>query len=392
MIRFNQVLAGFFIFFLFQSGQLNAEHSPLRDKIGQMLVLGFEGKEVHAGSPIIKEIRENNIGGVVLFDYNFHTKSFNKNIQNPDQLRKLNHDLQNAALKANHYYKRASLPLLIAIDYEGGAVNRLKKSYGFPEIGSPKNVAQEGPTKARETSAKMALVLKDMEINLNFAPVLDVNLNSENPVIGSRQRSFSEDPAMVVTYGKIYTEAFLNNGIQCAYKHFPGHGSSMEDSHLGFVDVTKTWQKLELIPFKRLINNPISCGMVMVGHIINRNLDSSGLPATLSFNILTKLLRDQMKFQGVIITDDLQMKAITDHFGLEQTLVLAINAGADMLLFNNQLNDKPISSQQLIDLIKENVKKGKIPSSRINESYQRIIKFKKEISLSNNQFQKNEDL
>lgn len=222
----------------------------------------------------------------------------------------------------------------------------------------------------------MTQTLKNTGFNLNFAPELDVNVNPDNPIIGKKDRSFSSDPKQIIRYASIYTQQFLNQRIQCAYKHFPGHGSSTKDSHQGFVDVTDTWQTYELEPFQQLLNSSASCGMVMTAHLVNRQLDSSGLPATLSHKILTDLLRKQLHFNGVIITDDMQMKAISDNYGLEQALVLAINAGADMLIFGNNLPAPPQDPKQVIDLIEAKVNSGEISQERINEAYQHIVTLK----------------
>lgn len=229
----------------------------------------------------------------------------------------------------------------------------------------------------------MAQTLKEVGFNLNFAPVLDVNVNPDNPVIGKKDRSFSADATMVDSYASIYTRHFLNQKIQCVYKHFPGHGSSTKDSHLGFVDVTDTWQTYELEPYQHLLNSNESCGVVMTAHIVNRQLDETGLPATLSNKILTGLLRHQLHFNGVIITDDMQMKAISDNYGLEQALMLTINAGADMLIFGNNLTVEPQDPEQLIDIIEAKVLSGEISQKRINEAYKHIIALKKSIVTDN---------
>ncbi|MBI2785326.1 MAG: glycoside hydrolase family 3 protein, partial [Legionella longbeachae] len=211
---------------------------------------------------------------------------------------------------------------------------------------------------------------------------LDVNVNPDNPVIGKKERSFSGDAATVSHYASIYSRHFLNQKIQCVYKHFPGHGSSTKDSHLGFVDVTDTWQAYELDPYQQLLKSNESCGVVMTAHIVNRQLDASGLPATLSHTILTNLLRNQLNFKGVIITDDMQMKAISDNYGLEQALVLTINAGADMLIFGNNLSVNPQDPKQLIDIIEDKVLSGDINPERINDAYQHIRALKQTIKRS----------
>lgn len=351
----------------------------LRDKIGQMLLIGFDGKKINAKSPIVKTIEENNIGGVILFDYNYHTNTFDKNIESPEQVKRLNHELQYYAEQGNLQHHRMQLPLLISVDYEGGQVNRLGEQYGFPPTLSAAEVGKRGIKEAESTAKSMSQTLKKTEFNLDFAPELDVNVNPDNPVIGKKDRSFSSDPKQVTRFARIYTHHFLNQRIQCAYKHFPGHGSSTKDSHLGFVDVTETWHPYELEPFTRLINSNETCGVVMTAHIVNRQLDRSGLPATLSHKILTDLLRNQLHFKGVIITDDMQMKAISENYGLEQALVLAINAGADMLIFGNNLSVPEQNPAQVIDIIEAKVQSGKISQQRINEAYQHIVTLKKSL-------------
>lgn len=349
---------------------------PLRDKIGQMLLIGFDGKRVNAESFIVKAIADYNLGGVILFDYNLRRKNHNKNIESPAQLKQLTQDLQAFNQQAQRLHHRPPLPLFIAVDAEGGKVNRLKSRYGFPAMPSAAETGKQSLQAAETTAKTMASTLKAVGINLNFAPLLDLNINPDNPVIGKKDRSFSRDPLVVSRYATLFSQEFLKQNIQCAYKHFPGHGSASQDSHEGFVDVTASWQPAELIPYQRLLSQPNACGIIMSAHLINRQLDKSGLPATLSHAILTDLLRRQLHFTGIIITDDMQMKAISDHFGLERALVLAINAGADMLIFGNNFLIAPQDPKQLIDIIEEKVRSGEIKEERINDAYQRIVELK----------------
>jgi beta-N-acetylhexosaminidase len=351
----------------------------LHDKIGQMLLIGFDGKHIDAKSEIVKIIGKDNIGGVILFDYNAQTQIFDKNIESPVQVKKLNQDLQYFTQQANLKYHRPALPLLISVDYEGGKVTRLSEQYGFPVTLTPGEVGKQGPKAAEDNAELMAKTLISSGFNLNFSPLLDVNINPDNPVIAKKDRSFSSDPNTVIQDAEIYSQNFLTKKIQCVYKHFPGHGSSTADSHLGFVDVTDTWRMSELEPYRHLLEQKFSCGMIMSAHIVNRQLDSSGLPATLSHKMLTDLLRHRLHFNGVIITDDMQMKAISDHYGLEQALVLAINAGADMLIFGNTLAAKQ-DPGQLIQIIEAKVRSGEIKQKRIDEAYQRIITLKKSLA------------
>jgi beta-N-acetylhexosaminidase len=356
-----------------------ADEVSLRDKIGQMLIMGFEGKEVNHHSPIVQSMLNENIGGVILFDYNYQTKRFDKNIESPQQVQQLNAQLQQFAQLANQSHNRPLLPLLISVDYEGGSVDRLKVKYGFPATLSAADVGKMSESDASEAANRMARTLKESGFNLNFAPVLDVNVNVDNPIIGKLDRSFSDDASTVSRYANVYANSFLSHGIQCAYKHFPGHGSSTADSHLGFVDVTDTWKPYELEPYSSLLGYEQACGMIMTAHVINRQLDETGLPATLSYEMLTKVLREKLQFDGVIITDDMQMKAISDHYGLEQSIKLAINAGADMLIFGNQLSDKPQDSKAIVDMIEIAVNAGYISQDRIDDAYQHILVLKQSL-------------
>lgn len=342
-----------------------------------MLIIGFQGKVADEHSLIASYINKDNIGGVILFDYNQQSQTFDKNIESPKQVKQLNQQLQYLTEQANRLHHRPNLPLLISVDYEGGIVNRLHPRYGFPEIPSPKVIGKQSLEEAKKFAKLMAQTLRDSGFNLDFFPSLDVDVNPENPIIGKKERSFSSDPDMVAQYGKVYSDELISEKIHCAYKHFPGHGSSVADSHLGFVDVTNTWNGQELVPFLQLLSKSKHCDMVMVAHIVNRKLDATGLPATLSFSMITGLLRHDLQFDGVVITDDLQMKAITNFYGVEKAVTLSINAGADMLIFGNQLVEKFQDPEELIDLIENKVRSGEISEQRINEAYRRIVIMKR---------------
>lgn len=351
------------------------ESISLRDKIGQMLIIGFEGDSAE-GSLIAKSIEQDNVGGVILFDYNYKTKQFDKNIHSPAQVEQLNHRLQEINSESNIKHNRPRLPLFISVDYEGGAVDRLHSRYGFPKTNTPAEIGQMNVDDAQEVALKMALILKKCGFNVNFAPMVDVNTNQDNPIVAKLGRSFSSHPSEVSKYASIFTEQFLANDILPVYKHFPGHGSSDSDSHLGFVDVTSTWQDCELQPYQYLLCKHKFDGMVMTAHIVNRKLDASGLPATLSYDILTRILRERLKFNGVIIADDMQMKAISEYYSLEKALVLAINAGVDMFIFGNQLSDEPQQARQIVDIIENKVLTGEISHARIDDAYKHIVEAK----------------
>lgn len=356
-----------------------AKDVSLKQKIGQMIIVGFKEAELKPDSSIVKAIQNQQIGGVILFDYDFQTKKFDHNIKNPEQLASLTQQLQQYAKDAAKQHQNNLIPLIISVDYEGGKVDRLKEKYGFPKTLSAVEVSKLSDQDAQAAADKMAKLLRKEGINMNFAPVLDVNVNPENPVIAKLNRSFSSDPNTVAKYGEIFSKAYHDNNIMCAYKHFPGHGSSLGDSHAGFVDVTKTWKSYELDPYKKLLNQPNSCEMVMMAHIVNSQLDNKGYPASLSRAITTDLLRKKMKFQGVVVSDDMQMKAITDNYGLADAIRLSINAGTDILVFGNQLVPTPQDPSEIIDIIYSDVMTGKIPKSRIDESFNRIMKLKSKL-------------
>lgn len=355
----------------------------LKEKIGQMLMIGFKGSELKPNDEIVKIILAQQIGGVVLFDYDVQTRTYNHNIKNPQQLKKLTKELQSYAKQAALKRHNRLYPLFVSVDYEGGKVNRLKENYGFPKTLSAAEVAKISRHEAERYARTMAETLQKAGVNLNYAPVLDVNVNQDNPVIGKLGRSFSSNPNVVADYGALFAKAYQEHGILCAYKHFPGHGSSTSDSHQGFVDVTKTWKKSELRPYKKLFNQSYSCPAVMSAHVVHYGLDKQGYPASISKAITMKLLRDDLKFDGVVITDDLQMKAISDNYGTAEAVRLAINAGADILMFGNQLVSDLQDPQKIINVIYADVQNGKIPESRINEAYQRIMKLKAKIGNAN---------
>lgn len=367
------IILGIIVFFF--TG-FSAAQPTLREKIGQMLIMGFDGATLEEHSLVARFIAKDNIGGVILFDFNPRTQSYDKNIISPIQVTALNKQLQHLTQEANKTHHRQNLPLFISVDYEGGAVNRLHPRYGFPPIPSPKEVGASSLDDTQKQAHTMASVLSTAGFNLDFFPSLDVNVNPENPIIGKKERSFSADPNLVTQYAQEYSSSFFDSQIQCSYKHFPGHGSSVSDSHLGFVDVSATWSSVELIPFLNLLSVPKHCNMVMVAHVVNRHLDASGLPATLSYSIISGLLRHDLQFDGVVITDDMQMKAIADYYGLANALTLAINAGADMFIFGNQLVEQPQDPKELIDIIEQKVQSGDIAETRIDEAYRHIVTMK----------------
>ena len=250
---------------------------------------------------------------------------------------------------------------------------------GFLPAPSQYQIAKISDADARNEFDKMATLLQRCGMNLNFSPVVDLH-DPKNPIIGQRQRAFSSDPSIVNHFARIAIEGYNRRGILAAVKHFPGHGRSESDSHLGFVDITDSWNSKELLPYKYLIDenkNLADHALVMMAHLVHRDLDPSGYPASLSYQMTTQLLRNKIGFKGVIITDDLQMSAITDKFGLVETIILAINAGTDMLLFGNSLVPRFQDPAEIIEIVKKAIVDKKIKLERIEESFLRIMRLKK---------------
>lgn len=333
--------------------------------IGQLVMVGFRGTALKENDSIVHDLRAHRIGSVVLFDYDVPTKTLGRNIQSPQQVKALC-----AALQAH-----ASTRLLIAIDQEGGKVARLKERYGFaPSVSQQYLGALNDVNVTRQHALGTARMLAEVGINLNLAPVVDLNTNPNNPIIGKVERSFSADPEVVTTHARAVIQAHHQFRVLTTLKHFPGHGSSRDDSHLGFVDVTATWTRAELEPYARLIATG-ECDAVMTAHVFHAQLDPV-FPATLSKPIITGLLREQLGFDGVVISDDLQMGAIADHYGVETAIERALDAGVDILAFaNNSSYDETIAARA-VATIKRLVQEGKLPPARIEQSYRRVMRLK----------------
>ncbi len=345
----------------FVNSWANAQLADSLDfKIGQMLLVGVTGTSAADNAGLIEDIKSGHVGGVIYFEKNISAEnSFNN-------LKKFTQELT----------KAAPLPLFVAIDQEGGLVNRLKTKYGFPKsvdadyLGKMANLDSTAFYAASTSST-----LKELGINVNFAPVVDISVEG-NPVISKAKRAYSANPDSVSLHAKVVVEVSRKHGIISVLKHFPGHGSSRADSHLGIADVTNYWDKQELIPYKTLLSaNAVDA--VMTAHIVNKNLDKEGLPGTLSKKVVQELLRAKLGYNGVVFSDDMQMHAITKYYGLEKALELSINAGVDVLIFSNNIQG---SENRTVDnvhnLIKKLVSEGKISKMRIDESYKRIVKLK----------------
>jgi beta-N-acetylhexosaminidase len=332
-------------------------------RIGQMIMAGFRGTEISPKHHIYKDIQKNDLGGVILFDYDLQSGEYGRNITGKKQLEQLCGQLQ----------KIKKTQLIIAVDQEGGKVRRLKEKTGFPPLPSAEEMGEMGPEYTYQQGEKTGKMLSEMGINLDFAPVADVNVNPQCPVIGKIKRSFSKDPKKVTANCRSFISGLNKHEVAGCLKHFPGHGSSKADSHMGIADVTKTWSEAELYPYSELINTPLVFS-IMPGHVFNARLDEK-YPASLSSSTLS-ILRDKLGYEGVIITDDLQMKAIADHFGLKTTILKTIEAGSDILLFGNNIDYDPGIATKAIQIINDLIREGKLSRERIETSLNRIERFK----------------
>ncbi|UXX80622.1 glycoside hydrolase family 3 protein [Reichenbachiella carrageenanivorans] len=330
--------------------------------IGQMILTGIgDYSYLEKDANILDEIKAGKVGGVIFFEKNINT-------EHPKKQLKRTIDLLTEA---------ATIPLFISIDEEGGRVNRLKPKYGFPET---KQAGELGAMNNLDTTTfyanNTASTLNEFGFNLNYAPDVDVAINPDNPVIAKLGRSYSNDPKIVAAHAQAVIDVHRSNGVLTTLKHFPGHGSSKNDSHLGVADVSNTWQFAELMPYKYLLDSGRIDG-VMTAHIINEHLDPSKLPATLSPYIISNILRGVLGYEGVVFTDDMQMHAISKNFGFEESIKMAIHAGVDVMLFcNNVPGNERRTPSQIHTIISNYVTSGEISVDRIQTSYNRIMKLK----------------
>jgi len=331
-------------------------------KIGQMLLIGFPTSRVDA--KVLEEVRKGKVGSLIIFEKNIPPKnSF-------VELKKITWT----------YQKAAPVPLFICIDQEGGLVNRLKEKYGFPRSITARAMGKASSLDSvRFYSEATAATLAGLGINVNFAPVVDLASNPTNPIIAKYGRAFSANEDTVSLMAKEFVKGHRKFNVLTSPKHFPGHGSSRDDTHLGIADVTNTWDSRELEPYKSLIDSGYA-DAVMTSHIVNKKLDPDGNPGTLSHDILTGILREKLHFGGVVFTDDMQMHAITKHYGLEEAIRMAISAGVDIMTFSNNISG---SDERTVDkvhsIIRGMVKNGVITEARIDESFDRIMELKKRL-------------
>ncbi len=351
------------------------EQMTVEEKVSQLVVVGFPGTSV--STKLEQEILARPPGGIVLMG---------DNVDTPAQVAQLCNTLQKIASQT-----KSQIPLLIATDQEGGPVTRLKNGFTrFPANNAldsiaDKELAEEFARKAGEITG---IELAAVGVNMNLAPVLDVYMGPSNNSI-MEQRSFGKDPELVSRLGVAYIQGMQKQGVIATAKHFPGHGGAKQDSHFALPTVSDSQKDLHDVPLKpfRDAVQRADVSAIMTAHIVYTNLDPA-FPATLSPQILTKLLREEMKFQGVIITDDLKMKAITNYFDLGLAAVMSIKAGADLVL--------PLTTatkqQAVYNALLEAAKSGEISEKRLNASIRRILNLKFKMNLFEHQYVNIEDI
>ena len=338
--------------------------------IGQMLMVGFRGTDLKEGDPFLQSVRDLHLGGVVLFDRDVPTRSPVRNIVSPQQVQELTAQLQAVA----------EVPLLIAIDQEGGQIARLKARHGFSATPSQAQLGRwDDQERTRSSAREVGELLASLGINLNFAPVLDLAVNPDNPIIAALERSYGAEPDRVERHARWTIQEFHRAGVLSAVKHFPGHGASKEDSHLGLPDVTHLWSETELEPFNALLSEQLP-DLVMMAHLYSAQWDET-YPATLSDAVITGMLRQQLGFEGVVVSDDMKMGAIAQNYSLEESIELAVKAGVDILLFgNNSSSYDPQIAQKAVNILRDLVESGTLSRDRIEQSYQRISNLKKKLN------------
>ncbi len=335
----------------------------LEQKIGQMIMVGIRGTHLNADAMELtrSQILDGDIGGILFFKHN---------IKNSRQFRIFVKSLK--ALPVDQ-------PLLLAVDEEGGLVRRLRKTQGFEEFPSAAHVGANMSTdESYDLYSRMANQIHKTGLNVNLAPVIDVNINRISPAIGQLNRSFSRNPGDVFDYSEAFIRAHNDSNVLTTLKHYPGHGSSREDSHNGITDITSTWRSSEQVPFQRLIDST-RVDMIMAGHLMDKGVDSK-YPASISRAHIQVTLRDEMGYSGVVITDDLQMGAIIKRFELEEIVMAAINAGCDILQFSDPLDLDENLSQRIREIVVQAIEDGEVDPQRIHESYDRIIDLKSRLS------------
>ncbi|MFC6016261.1 glycoside hydrolase family 3 N-terminal domain-containing protein [Plantactinospora solaniradicis] len=333
--------------------------ASLRRKIASLLVVGFRGEKLAENDWIMKAVRDG-LGGVILFDRDLKTNA-PRNISSPGQVTALVKSLRQASPGR----------LLVSIDQEGGQVTRLNPSNGFPATRSQADIGAANSTSTTRAWAQgIVHSLTSIGVNLNYAPVVDLNLNPSNPAVGKLGRSFSANPSVVIRNATEEVQVHRAAGVKTALKHFPGLGTATGNTDFAVVDVSKTWHSSELEPFQSLIRSG-NADSILVAHLLNKQLDPSR-PASLSPAVVTDLLRGRLGWKGAVVSDDMQAAAISSKYGRDEAVAMALEAGVDVLVFANQQVYDPKIVDETLDNVVNLVRKGRLTEARIDQSVARV--------------------
>lgn len=347
--------------------QVSAEPSnsslvSLDQMIGQMIVMGFKGAEANApgAQALAGWLRNGLVGGVIFSD---------ANLASPQDAERLTRFFRSAATP--------SVPFL-CVDQEGGAVVRLRAERGFEPLPAAKVVATTSLQNAELFYERTAGELRRLGFNVNFGPVVDLALNSDNPIIEALGRSYGADPDTVVKYAKAFINAHRRNHILTTLKHFPGHGSASIDSHLSLPNVTGVWRRDELRPFAELTRGGFA-DMVMVGHLMHDQLTGPGRPASLSAAAIQGLLRERLGYAGVAVSDDMQMGALRHFFAPDECILLGVEAGIDLFIYNNRDHPDPQMPGRFHRVVEAAIDSGRLKRARIELSFRRLRSLKQRV-------------
>jgi beta-N-acetylhexosaminidase len=337
-------------------------------RLGQLLLVGFTGTAADAHADLERLLCRARVGGVLIFG---------RNVVDAVQLIQLTGWMTRRARACD------GAPLLVAVDAEGGRVMRLGPTAGWTPTPSHQDLGDVNDLAVTELEARrIGGMLRAAGINWNLAPVVDVGVNPSNAVIVGAGRAFGADPGRVAAHARAFIEGMHAAGLLTALKHFPGHGSSFADSHLGFVDVTDTAKPdAELAPYRTLLSTG-EVDAVMTAHVFNRRLDAR-YPATLSAPTIEGLLRGRLGFSGVVVSDDLRMGAIEQHYGIEAAAVQALAAGVDILLVaDDRLPDGRSATALALEAIARALRSGRLDVDRVDAALARVAAFKARLPAS----------
>ncbi len=340
----------------------------LNPRLGELLLVGFHGTALQDNADLDRLLCETRVAGVILFA---------RNIVDAAQTARLTRDLTARARACT------GRPLLVAVDAEGGQVMRLGPAAGWTATLSHQDLGQAGDLAQTELEARrIGGMLRDAGINWNLAPVIDVGYNPANPVIVGVGRSFGANPKLVAAQARAYIAGMHAAGILTAVKHFPGHGSSVDDSHAGFVDVTDTARpEVELVPYRLLLAEGV-VDAVMTAHVFNRHLDA-WVPATLSRPTIDGVLRSELGWRGVVVSDDMRMGAIEQHYGAGDAAVRALRAGVDLILIaDDRLPGDRSASAETLEAIRRALRRGRLPAGQVDEALARIAALRSRLTVA----------